>query len=128
MSIAAIHKSIRDRFAAQWSATVVDYGHAGWKQPDTSWVRLSIIDLPEARAEIGRSAYEASGFIVMGLFTKPEVDNVTRDGLIDDLAAVYRGQLFDGIYADDPDPVNLGINNGWQQNNVRIDFSKFTNY
>jgi hypothetical protein len=128
MSIAQIHLDIRNRMNTQWSATAVDYGDPGFDIPNESWVRLTIIDLPELRSEIGRAAYEASGFIVMGLFTRPELDNKSRDDLIDQLAAVYRGVTFSGIYADEPDPINVGVDNGWQQNNVRIDFAKFTNY
>jgi hypothetical protein len=113
---------------AQWSTTAIDYGDPGFSVPDTSWVRLTILDGPELRSEIGRSAYEAGGTIVMQLFTKPELDNKSRDDLIDQLAAVYRGVTFDGIYADEADPIDLGVNNGWQQNNLRVNYSKFTNY
>lgn len=128
MSFSQIELDIRNRWNVQGFSAPTDYGDPAFSKPDGTWYRLNVLHSPELRAEIGRAAYEASGQIIIQIFTKPDLDNKARADLIDSAAAVYRGVTFSGIYADEPAPLDLGVVNGWRQVNVSIPFEKFTQY
>lgn len=128
MSFSTIELDIRNRWNAQGFAAPTDYGDPGFITPDGTWYRLTILHSPELRAEIGRAAYQASGQIIIQIFTKPELDQKSRADLVDSVAAVYRNTTFNSIYSDEPSPLDLGVVNGWRQVNVSIPFEKFTQY
>ncbi len=98
----------------------VDYGQPNFEAPDVApWVRLTVLGGLDVTIEIDARTRETSGSYEFQIFTKVKRDNAR---IYDQLADVFRNQEFDGIRTYDPQRIVAGLNNGWWQSNMTVEW------
>lgn len=130
MGYAQQRQDIETRFASQWAgATPIAYENVAFTPPNSSWVRLSILNGGAYQSSLGNgddnNLYREAGVISVSIFTMLNQGTGAARALADQAAAVFRGVDFgSGIKCGAPRITSVGADGKFFQTDVSIPFTR----
>ena len=126
MSLTSVKTMLESKFNTDWAdTTVVSWDNVEFKATEVEeWVRFTVIPGDEFQASAGGSVntFRLHGVVAVQIFVVPNSGAKRATELADIVSNIWRAVIVGSAVFKAPKIKNIGLNRGWDQINVMIEF------